>query len=86
MELMTKFNHVTLDIIGLCAFGYPFNSVGNGYDEESKCISQIISGGSSVHRKLIESKIPLLKLIPSKKREEGKLAEEACEALIRKVT
>lgn len=85
MELMTKFNHVTLDIIGLCAFGYTFNSVMNGYDDESKCISQIVSGGSGVHRKLIESKVPLLKLIPSKGREEGKNAEKACENLIRKV-
>ena len=86
MELMTKFNHVTLDIIGLCAFGYPFNSVLNGYDEESKCISQIVSGSSGVHRKLIESKLPLLKLLPSKGREEGKRAERACEEMIRKVT
>ena len=85
MELMTKLNHVTLDIIGLCAFGYRFNSVVNGYNEESRCISDIVAANCGIHRKLIESKLPFLKLIPSKAREESNTAEKACLDLIQKV-
>ena len=85
MQVMQKLCDLTLDVIGLCAFGYDFNAVMGANSEEARATNTILTGNFNVVRKLFEQLIPLLKLIPSKERDDLKKAEDIFHGLIKKV-
>ena len=71
----TDLAHLTLDIIGRCAFGYDFNTVLSGETETSSAFSAVIKGvdfGRIMRKKFI----PLYDYIPVA---ENKMAKEALE-------
>ena len=83
--MLQKFTDLTLDVIGICAFGYDFNCVIGGTSDESQASNTILSANFNIVRRSFEELIPLLKLIPSKEREDLKKAEDLFYGLIKKV-
>lgn len=83
--MMQKFTDLTLDVIGICAFGYDFGCVLGGNSEESIATNTILSANFNIVRRSFEELIPLLKIIPSKERSELKKAEDIFHGLIKKV-
>eukprot|EP00794_Sanderia_malayensis_P010813 gene10813-11967_t len=81
-EMMTKFIHLTLDVIGLCGFGYAFNCIMGENSEESKATNTILTGQFNVRQRLLETFLPFLKLFPSKERDRVKKAETILYGLI----
>ena len=84
--MMEKFTDTTLDIIGICAFGYHFNSIMQGHSVEADATNTILTVNFNIVRKAFEKLIPLIKLIPSKERDELKKAEDIFYGLIEKVS
>lgn len=84
--MMEKFTDLTLDVIGLCAFSYSFDCVLGGETKESCASNTILTANFNVVRRSFETMIPLLKFIPSKEREELKIAEDTFYGLIKKVS
>jgi len=85
IRMLQKFTDLTLDVIGICAFGYDFNCVIGGTSDESQASNTILSANFNMVRRSFEELIPLLKLIPSKEREDLKKAEDLFYGLIKKV-
>ena len=85
MEMMKKFTDMTLDVIGLSAFGYNFNCVLRGNSKESEASSHILSGSFNILRKSFEELFPPLKIVPSKERDMLRDAEKISYGLIEKV-
>ena len=85
MEMLQKLSDLTLDVIGVCAFGYDFNGILGGNSEEGRATNTILTANFNIIRKSLEDLFPLLKLIPSKDRDDLKKAEEIFYGLIRKV-
>ena len=83
--MLQKLSDLTLDVIGVCAFGYNFDGILGGSSEEGRATNTILTANFNVIRKLLEQLIPLLKLIPSKERDELKKAEDVFYGLIKKV-
>ena len=83
--MMQKFTDLTLDVIGICAFGYDFHCVSSGKSEESIASNTILSANFNIVRRSFEEMIPLLKIIPSKERSDLKNAENIFYGLIKKV-
>eukprot|EP00794_Sanderia_malayensis_P010811 gene10811-11965_t len=81
-EMMTKFIHLTLDVIGLCGFGYAFNCIMGENSEESKATNTILTGQLNVRQRTLETFLPFLKLFPSKERDRVKKAETILYGLI----
>lgn len=86
MPMMNKFADLTLDVIGLCAFGFRFDCVLGGGGQESDAFNKILSANFNLVRRSIEELIPLLKLIPSKEREDLKKAEDMIYKVINDVS
>jgi len=85
MKMLRKLSDLTLDVIGVCSFGYDFNGI-IGYDtEEKRATNTIISLQFNLVRKTFEYLFPLLKIIPSKEADELKKAEDITFGLINKV-
>ena len=84
--MMTKLTNLTLDVIGICAFGYDFNCVLAASSKESDATNTILTANFNIVRRSIEELIPLLKFLPSKEREEVKKAEDVFYGLIRQVS
>ena len=83
--MLRKLSDLTLDVIGVCSFGYDFNGI-IGYDtEEKRATNTIISLQFNLVRKTFEYLFPLLKIIPSKEADELKKAEDITFGLINKV-
>lgn len=82
MEMMKKFTDLTLDIIGMCAFGYDFNGVLGDSSKESKATNTILTANFNIARRSLEELLPILKLIPSDGLKE---AEEVVYGYIEKV-
>jgi len=75
VPVSTDLAHLTLDIIGRCAFGYDFNTVLSGETETSSAFSAVIKGvdfGRVMRKKFI----PLYDYLPVA---ENKMAKEALE-------
>jgi len=85
MEMLQKFSDLTLDVIGVCAFGYDFDGILGEISEEGKATNTILTANFNVVRKVLEDIFPLLKLIPSKERNELRKAEDIFYGLINKV-
>ena len=85
MAMLQKFTDYTLDVIGICAFGYDFNCVLHGNSEESNATNTILTANFNVTRRSIEELIPLLKIIPSKERKDLREAEDLFYGLIKRV-
>ena len=85
MEMMHKFTDYTLDVIGICAFGYDFNCVLHGNSEESNASNTMLTANFNIVRRSFEKLIPLLKILPSKERDDVKKAENIFYGLIEKV-
>ena len=83
--MLQKLCDLTLDVIGICAFGYDFNSVLGGESEEGKATNTILTANFNASRKILEMLIPILQIIPSKERDELKKAEDIFYGLINKV-
>ena len=84
-DVLEKLTHVTLDVIGLCAFGYPFNCILGGHTDESRATDTILRTCFDLQKKSFEEFCPLLKWIPSKKRRRFQEAEKCFRTLIEKV-
>lgn len=69
----TDLTHLTLDVIGRCAFGYDFNTVLSGESEISNAFSAVIKG-ISFGQLLRKNFIPLYEYLPLA---ENKRAREA---------
>ena len=85
MEVLQKLCDLTLDVVGVCAFGYDFNAVMGGNSEEARATNTILTANFNVVRKLLEQLIPILKILPSKERDDLKRAEDIFYGLIKKV-
>ena len=85
MQITQKFIDLTLDVIGLYTFGYNFNTVMGGMSEEARATNTILTVNFNIVRKSFEELFPLLKLIPSKERDDLKRAEDIFYGLIKKV-
>ena len=75
MPVSTVLAHLTLDIIGRCAFGYDFHTVLSGETEISTAFSAVIKG-ISFGRVMRKRLIPLYDYLPLT---ENKMAKEALE-------
>ena len=56
-------SHLTLDIIGQCAFGYNFNTVLAGESNVSEAVNAVI-GGMSFRYMVCKALIPFFELLP----------------------
>ena len=84
--MLEKLTHLTLDVIGLCAFGYHFNCILGGHNEESKATDAVLRGNFDLQRRSFESLFPFLKLIRSKEQREFDKAESCLKSLIKRVS
>ena len=75
VPVSTDLAHLTLDIIGRCAFGYHFNTVLSGETEISSAFSAVING-AGFGRVMRKKFIPLYGYLPVT---ENKRANEALE-------
>ena len=85
MEMLQKFTDLTLDVIGVCAFGYDFDGILGEGSEEAAATNTILTANFNVVRKVFEEIFPLLKLTPSKERDALWKAEDILYGLINKV-
>ena len=83
--MLKKFTDLTLDVIGVSGFGYDFNCILGGDSEESNATNTILTANFNLVRRSLEELIPLLKIIPSKEKEDLKNAEEIFYGLIKQV-
>ena len=83
--MLQKFADWTLDVLGVCSFGYDFNGVLGCDTEEKRATSTIITSQFNFVRKTFEYFFPLLKIIPSQEADDLKKAEDIAFGLIRKV-
>ena len=74
-----------MDVIGLCAFSYPFNCTLGGNTEEGIATEKLLSGSIDFVRLSLEHTFPVLKLFPSAARNELNEAERIVFGLLRKV-
>ena len=84
-EIQTKFTHLTLDVIGLCAFGYSFDGIKKGNTEESQATNTILTANFNMLRRTLEFMFPFLEYIPSKERDGLKRAEKVLYGLMEQV-
>ena len=85
-NILQNMCNLTLDIIGLCAFGYMFNCMSEGGSKMSTAFNKMLSGEVNFTRKGLEDKFPVLKLIPSQERRETKKASDLCQSVISDVS
>ena len=83
--MLSKFTDLTLDVIGVCGFGYSFDCILGGHSEESKATETILTANFNMVRRSLEMMFPLLTMLPSKERTELKKAENILYGLIEKV-
>ena len=69
-------NSLTLDIIGESAFDYKFNSLSGFNSEESQATDRLLRCAFDFRRKGLEMLLPILRIFPSKSREEIKATAE----------
>ena len=74
-----------MDVIGVCAFGYPFDCILGGHTKESFATDQLLTGSFDFVRLSLEHTFPVLKLFPSAARNELNAAEKIVFGLLRKV-
>ena len=85
MPVSTDLAHLTLDIIGRCAFGYHFNTVLSGESETSSAFSTVIKGvgfGRIMRKKLI----PLYDYLPVTENKSARKALEITDGTVLEVS
>ena len=85
-DILEKLTHLSLDIIGLCAFGYNFNCTLVGQTEESRATDTVLKGNFNLKMRSMERLFPPLKLMRTKFEEEFFQAEKCLHNLIEKVS
>ena len=74
--------HLTLDIIGLTAFGYDFDTVKSGENEISEAFDSILSGRLSVSARFLRKYIPFYQYLPFEANVKAKKAQELTDNLV----
>ncbi|XP_065056751.1 cytochrome P450 4C1-like [Rhopilema esculentum] len=85
LDVLEKLTHLSLDIIGICAFGYNFNCIMGGHSEESKATDTVLRGNFDLQRRSLEQMIPLFTLFRSSTQKEFIKAETCLKNLINQV-
>jgi len=85
MKMLQKLADWTLDVIGVCLFGYDFNGVLGCDTEEKRATYTIMTSQFNFVRKTFEYFFPFLKIIPSQKADDLKKAEDTAFGFITKV-
>ena len=85
-NVLEGLTHVSLDVIGLSAFGYNFDCVLTGETEESKATDIVLKGHFDLQNRSMEALFPPLRYLQSKIQAEFARAENSLERLIDKVT
>ena len=74
--------HLTLDIIGLTAFGYNFDTVKSGDNEISEAFDSILSGGLSLSSRFLRKFIPFYQYLPLEANVKAKRAKKLTDNLV----
>ena len=85
MPVSTDLNHLTLDIIGRCAFGYRFNTVLSGESETSSAFSAVIKD-ISFGRIMRKRYIPLYDYLPLAENKRARKAFEITDGTVLEVS
>lgn len=84
MPIFTDLAHLTLDIIGRCAFGYHFNTVLSGETEISSAFSAVIKG-TGFGRIMKKRFLPLYDYLPVPENKRAKEAIELTDGIVLEV-
>lgn len=84
MPIFTDLAHLTLDIIGRCAFGYHFNTVLSGETEISSAFSAVIKG-TGFGRIMKKRFLPLYDYLPVTENKRAKEAIELTDGIVLEV-
>ena len=74
--------HLTLDVIGLTAFGYNFDTVKSGENEISEAFDSILSGRLSLSSRFLRKFIPFYQYLPFEANVKAKRAKELTDSLV----
>ena len=85
VPISTDLAHLTLDIIGRCAFGYHFNTVLSGDSETSSAFSAVIKD-ISFGRIMRKRYIPLYDYLPLAENERARKALEITDGTVLEVS
>ena len=85
VPVSTDLAHLTLDIIGRCAFGYHFNTVLSGETETSSAFSAVIQD-ISFGRVMRKRYIPLYDYLPLAENERARKALEITDGTVLEVS
>lgn len=84
VPVSTDLAHLTLDIIGRCAFGYHFNTVLSGETEISSAFSAVIKG-TGFGRIMKKRFLPLYDYLPVTENKRAKEAIELTDGIVLEV-
>ena len=84
-DILVGLTHLSLDVIGLCAFGYEFHCILNGQTEESIATDTVLKGNFDLQKRSLDSIFPPLRLLQTKFEKEFHQAEICLQNLIQKV-
>jgi len=84
-DILVGLTNLSLDVIGLCAFGYEFNCILYGQTEESIATDTVLKGNFDLQKRSLESVFPPLKFLRTKVEKEFHQAEKCLENLIQKI-
>ena len=84
VPVSTDLAHLTLDIIGRCAFGFHFNTVLSGETEISSAFSAAVKG-TAYGRVLQRKPIPLYEHLPLAENKRARTALEITDGTVLKV-
>eukprot|EP00794_Sanderia_malayensis_P010929 gene10929-12090_t len=84
-DILEKLTHMTLDVIGLCAFGYSFDCISGGHSEESKATNTILTTSFDLQGRSFKQLFPFMGMWKSEKEKHFMKAEKCFRSLIDKI-